>query len=87
MKRAAFTLLALIAMCVVCSQPGFAASNVDQSNCHHGYDGAKTKAAAISDPTKKAQADAHLKAAYADFMAAKYIECLSEVKAVDALAQ
>lgn len=86
--RAAFILMMLFGACVFYGQLSFASgSNVDQSNCHHGYDEAKTKAAAISDGTKKAQAYAHLKAAYADFMAAKYPECISEVKAVDALTQ
>ena len=86
--RAAFIATVLFGSCLICAQPGFASgSNVDQSNCHHGYDEAKTKAATISDATKKAQAYAHLKAAYADFMAAKYPECISEVSAVNALTQ
>jgi len=86
--RATFIVLMLFSACVVHGQLSFASgSNVDQSNCHHSYDEAKTKAAAISDATKKAQAYAHLKAAYADFMAAKYPECISEAKAVDAFTQ
>jgi hypothetical protein len=88
MRRIVFALIALAAASVVNGQPSFAAgSNTDQSNCHHGYDDAKTKSATISDPAKKAQAYGHLKAAYAYFMAAKHPECISEVKAVDALTQ
>jgi hypothetical protein len=86
--RAAFMATLLFGLFLICVPPALASgSNVDQSNCHHSYDEAKTKAASISDATKKAQAYAHLKAAYADFMAAKYPECISEVNAVNALTQ
>jgi hypothetical protein len=87
MKRIALAIIPLLAVCIVNAEPSFAGSNIDQSNCHHGYDVAKTRAATISDPAKKAEAYGHLKTAYADFMSAKYTECLAEVKAVDALAQ
>jgi hypothetical protein len=50
--RAAFIATVLFGSCLICAQPGLAGgSNVDQSNCHHGYDEAKTKAATISDST------------------------------------
>ncbi len=86
MKRIAVLAVPLLALCAVAAHTSFA-SNTDAQTCHHGVDAARGKVAAISDPTKKAQAYGHVKAAYNDEMANNYTGCLSELKAADALMQ
>ena len=86
MKRSAFLLLALTALCIAHAESSHAA-NPDAAACHHGLDTDKGKVAGISDPAKKAEAADHLKVAYSDLKESKYTDCLGELKAADALMQ
>lgn len=63
------------------------AVNTDYEACHHRLDSDRGKLAGVSDPTKKSQANGHLKAAYGDELANKFIDCVSELKAAEALMQ
>jgi hypothetical protein len=87
MKRIAFLLGSLIAVGIVHSGGSFAASSPDAQTCHHKLDGDRGKATAMSDPEKKAEAIGHLKAAYTDEKEGKFTDCLSELKAAEALMQ
>ena len=86
MKRIAVLCLPLLALCAVVAHQSFA-NNTDAQNCHHGLDTDRGRAAAMSDPARKAQAYGHIKAAYADQQANNYTGCLSELKAAEALMQ
>jgi hypothetical protein len=86
MKRTAFLAVPLVALCAVMADDGFA-SNTDYAACHHQLDADWGKLAGVSDPAKKSQAYGHLKAAYGDELANKFIDCVSELKAAEALMQ
>jgi hypothetical protein len=87
MKRTAFLLVSLVAICIVHSGDTLASSSVDAQTCHHHLDLDRGRAAAMSDPAKKAETTGHLKAAYTDEKKAKFTDCLSELKAAEALMQ
>ena len=57
MKRNTFVLVSLVAMCIVQGNIRFAASSTDAANCHHGFDAAKAKVAAIANPANMTEAD------------------------------
>jgi hypothetical protein len=85
MKRIVFLLVSLVTIGSFRTESSYASSNGDAATCHHGLDGDRGKVASISDPAKKADAAGHLKAAYGDELAGKYTDCLSELKAAEAL--
>ncbi len=85
-NQIAFLALPLLALCTVAAHDGFAV-NKDYEACHQRLDADRGKLAGVSDPTKKSQAYDHLKAAYGDEIANKYIDCLDELKAAEALMQ
>jgi hypothetical protein len=87
MKRIAFLLVSLVAIGIVHSERSFAAASPDAKTCHHNLDRDRGSVAAMSDPTKQAEATGHLKAAYADELAGKFTDCLSELKAAELLMQ
>lgn len=87
MKRIAFLLATLVAICVLHCEVSFAVSNQDARTCKKNLDGDRGKVAAMSDSAKKAEANDHLKTAYEDLKEEKYTDCLSELKAAEALAQ
>ena len=87
MKRILYLVAALIALCALDGRTGHASSNSDASACHHAIDRDRTSVSAMSDAAKKAEAAAHLKAAYTDEQQQKFIDCLSETKAAEALMQ
>jgi len=86
MKRIAFLAVPLLALCAVMADDGFA-DNAGYAACHHQLDADRGKLAGVSDPTKKSEAYGHLKAAYGDELANKFTDCLSELKAAEALMQ
>jgi hypothetical protein len=87
MKRIAFLVVTLFAIGIVHSGGSFAASSPDAQACHHNLDRDRGKVAGISDPAKKNEATSHLKAAYTDEKGGKFTDCLSELKAAEALMQ
>jgi hypothetical protein len=87
MKRIVVLALPLLAVCTISAPAAFAGTNTDGAACHHGLDTDKAKVAAISDSTKKAQAYGHLKTAYEDLKANNFTDCLTELKAAEALTQ
>ena len=86
LKRFAILALPLLALCAVMANTSLA-SNTDAQTCHHELDGDRGKLSGVTDATKKAQAYAHLKAAYGDEQANNYTGCISELKAAEALMQ
>ncbi len=86
MRRLAFLLISLSASCLV-HDPASLASNTDAATCHHELDQDRGRLAGVSDPAKKAEANGHLKAAYTDETQSKYVDCISELKAAEALMQ
>lgn len=88
MKRLVVLALPLLAVIAVFpTQTSFAGTNTDGTTCHHDLDADKAKVAAISDPAKKAEAAGHLRTAYEDLKANNFTDCLSQLKAAEALAQ
>jgi hypothetical protein len=86
MKHIAFFLVPLLAMAVVYGASSFA-KGTDGETCHHNLDADRGKVEAITDPAKKTEATSHLKAAYTDMKENRYTDCLSELKAAEALLQ
>lgn len=86
MKRIVVLAVPLLALFAIVAHQSFA-SSADGPACHHGLDADRGKLAGVSDPTKKAQAYGHLKAAYQDELASNFTGCLDELKAAEALMQ
>ena len=86
MKRTYILAVPLIILCALADRSSLA-SNADAQACHHRLDADRGKLASVSDTTKKAKAYGHLKAAYGGEMSNKFTDCLSELKAAEALMQ
>ena len=87
MKRLVVLVLPLLVFCALSARTSLAGTNTDGATCHHDLDADKAKVAAISDPAKKAEAAGHLRTAYEDLKANNFTDCLSQLKAAEALTQ
>ena len=87
MKRTAFLLISLLAVASFHTVSSYATSNKDAETCHHGVDGDRGRVAAMPDGAKKTEAYGDVKAASTAEMAGSYTDCLSDLKAAEALMQ
>jgi hypothetical protein len=85
-KRVSWALAAALMLCLASSVSSLAASSLG-SECKTGFDEVRPQIKAMSDPTKKQQAQKLAMGAYTNMKSGEYQDCLDKLKQIKTLLQ